>query len=197
MAELKGTRTAENLLKAFAGESQARNRYTYAAKTAKKNGYEQIANLFLETAENERMHAKVFLQHLIKNGMEGENIEIRAGYPAAWSPDDTLKNLEYAANGEHEEWTMLYPMFAEIAEDEGFKEIAASFRMIAKVEEKHEIRYRKLWTNLKEGKVFLKDGKVMWKCLECGYIHEGPEAPKVCPACAHPQSYYELFVEAY
>lgn len=193
----KETRTAENLMKSFAGESQARMRYIYAAKTARKEGYEQICNLFTETAENEKEHAKVFFKHLLNNGLEGQVINLMASYPVAWSPESTLKNLEYAANGEKEEWTELYPMFAEIAEEEGYKEIALSWRLVAKVEKEHEKRFRKLYDNIKNLKVFVKDEKVFWKCLNCGYIHEGTEAPKVCPSCNHPQSYFEVHKETY
>lgn len=193
----KDTRTAENLMKSFAGESQARMRYVYAAKTAKKEGYEQIANIFMETAENEKEHAKVFFKHLLKNGLEGEVINIMATYPVGWSPENTLKNLDFAAHGEKEEWTELYPMFAEIAEEEGYKEIALSWRLIAKVEREHEKRFRKLYENIKNLKVFVKDEKVFWKCLNCGYIHEGTEAPKMCPTCTHPQSYFEIHLETY
>ncbi|MDZ4181615.1 MAG: rubrerythrin family protein [Candidatus Cloacimonadaceae bacterium] len=193
----KETRTSENLLKSFAGESQARMRYTYAAKTAKKEGYEQIYNIFMETAENEKEHAKVFFKHLLKNGMEGQVINIMASYPVGWSPEETLKNLDYAANGEHEEWTELYPMFAEIAEEEGYKDIALSWRLIAKVEKEHEKRFRKLYDNIKNLKVFKKDETMFWKCINCGYIHEGTEAPKICPTCTHPQSYFEIHCENY
>jgi rubrerythrin len=150
----KDTRTAENLMKSFAGESQARMRYVYAAKTAKKEGYEQIYNIFMETAENEKEHAKVFFKHLLKNGLEGEAINIMATYPVGWSPENTLNNLNYAANGEHEEWTELYPIFADIAEEEGYKEIALSWRLVAKVEKEHEKRFRKLYENIKNLKVF-------------------------------------------
>ncbi|MDD4310806.1 MAG: rubrerythrin family protein [Candidatus Cloacimonetes bacterium] len=193
----KDTRTAENLMKSFAGESQARMRYVYAAKTAKKEGYEQIYNIFMETAENEKEHAKVFFKHLLNNGLEGEVINIMASYPVGWSPEKTLNNLDYAANGEKEEWTELYPMFAEIAEEEGFKDIALSWRLIAKVEKEHEKRFRKLYNNIRDLKVFKKDEKVFWKCLNCGYIHEGTEAPKMCPTCTHPQSYFEVHLETY
>ncbi|MBM4402814.1 MAG: rubrerythrin family protein [Candidatus Cloacimonetes bacterium] len=193
----KETRTAENLMKSFAGESQARMRYTYAAKTAKKQGYEQISNIFMETAENEKEHAKLFFKHLVKNGIEGEIISIMASYPVGWSPEDTLKNLAYAANGEKEEWTELYPMFAEIAEEEGYKDVASTFRLIAKVEKAHEKRYRKLIDNIRNMQVFKKDDKVFWKCINCGYIHESAEAPNLCPCCLHPQAYFELFKETY
>lgn len=193
----KETRTAENLMKSFAGESQARMRYIYAAKTAKKEGFEQISNIFAETAENEKEHAKVFFKHLLKQGLEGEAISITASSPVAWSPDSTLKNLEYAAEGEHEEWTELYPVFADIAEEEGYKDIAASWRLVAMVEKEHEKRFRKLYDNVKDLKVFKKDSKVFWKCLNCGYIHEGAEAPAMCPCCVHPQSYFEIHCETY
>ncbi|HOG31521.1 MAG TPA: rubrerythrin family protein [Candidatus Cloacimonadota bacterium] len=193
----KETRTAENLMKSFAGESQAHMRYIYAAKTAKKEGFEQISNIFKETAENEKEHAKVFFKHLLKQGLEGEAISITSSSPVAWSPDNTLKNLEYAADGEHEEWTELYPIFADIAEEEGYKDIAASWRLVAMVEKEHEKRFRKLYDNVKDLKVFKKDSKVFWKCLNCGYIHEGAEAPAMCPCCVHPQSYFEIHCEAY
>lgn len=195
----KDTRTAENLMKSFAGESQARMRYEYSAKTAKKEGYEQIANIFIETALNEKEHAKVFFRHLLKNGIEGEVINITASYPVGWSETEnaTIKNLEFAANGENEEWTELYPMFADIAEEEGFKEIALSWRLVAKVEKEHEKRFRKLYENVKNLKVFKKEEKVFWKCLNCGYIHEGDNAPKLCPVCNHPQGYFEVHIETY
>jgi len=193
----KDTRTAENLMKSFAGESQARMRYTYAAKTAKKEGFEQIYNIFMETADNEKEHAKLFFKHLLKQGMKGEVVNIMASYPVGWSPDSTLENLLFAANGEKEEWTELYPMFAEIAEEEGFKDIAATWRLVAKVEKEHERRYRKLYENVKDLKVFKKDDKVFWKCINCGYIHEGTEAPALCACCLHPQSYFEIHLETY
>jgi len=195
--EMPGTKTAENLLKAFAGESQARNRYHYAASVAKKQGYEQIAAIFTETADNERMHAKMFLRHLINNGLKGETITITATYPAALDEGDTLKNLEWAAAGEKEEWTELYPFFADLAEEEGFPEVASQFRLVAKAELRHETRFRKLIDNLKNQRVFKREEKVFWKCRECGYVHEGTEAPSICPCCKHPQAYYEIFVENY
>jgi len=191
MRSIKGSKTEKNLLKAFAGESQARNRYTYFASTAKKEGFEQISAIFLETAENEREHAKVFYQYL-----EGGEVEIEAPYPAG-TISNTLENLLAAAAGERLEWSVLYAEFAKVAEEEGFSEIAQSFREIAEVEEAHETRYMKLAKNVKEGKVFKKDEVVRWKCRNCGYIHEGKEAPETCPACKHPQAYYELFVEPY
>jgi len=191
MASLKGTKTEKNLLAAFAGESQARNRYTYFASAAKKEGYEQIMGIFLETADNEKEHAKRFFKFL-----EGGEVEITAAYPAG-TIGSTAQNLEAAAEGEKLEWTSLYKDFEGTAREEGFPEIADVFKEIAEVEEKHETRYRKLLKNVKEGKVFKKDKPVRWKCRNCGYVHEGEEAPKVCPACAHPQAYYEVFEETY
>ncbi|MDP2181867.1 MAG: rubrerythrin family protein [Actinomycetota bacterium] len=188
---IKGTRTEANLLKAFAGESQARNRYTYFASVAKKEGYEQISALFIETAENEREHAKVFFRHL-----EGGEVEITASYPAG-IVGNTADNLLAAAEGEKMEWGTLYPEFASIADEEGFADVATSFREIAEVEAHHEGRYRKLLANVEGGRVFKRDQPVGWKCRNCGYVHEGPEAPDLCPACLHPQSYYELMVESY
>jgi rubrerythrin len=194
MKNLKGSRTAENLMKAFAGESQARMRYTYYAKTAGKEGYRQIEEIFLETAENERMHAKLFYKHLIA-AMNGEPVTIQAAYPAAL--DTTVKNLEYAANGENEEWSSLYSGFANLADEEGFPEVARTFRGIATVEKRHEARYRKLLENVKNKQVFKKERKVLWKCRECGFVFEGTEAPDKCPVCDHPQEYFEVFVENY
>ncbi len=191
MPGIKGTRTEQNLLKAFAGESQARNRYTYFASAAKKEGFEQISALFTETADNEKEHAKVFFKYL-----EGGPVEITAVYPAG-AIGTTAENLLAAANGEKEEWSVLYPDFAAIAEQEGFADVAYSFRQIAEVEEWHERRYRKLLENVDNRLVFARETLVRWKCRNCGYVHEGPEAPDVCPACKHPQSYYELYVEAY
>jgi rubrerythrin len=197
MKALKGTRTAENLLKAFAGESQARNRYTYYASIADKEGYKQIKNIFIETADNEKEHAKRFYKFLLA-GFEGElptSIQITADYPVAQGT--TLDNLKAAASGENEEWTDLYPAFAKVADEEGFPEIAAAWRMISLAEKRHEIRFEKLAQNIANDQVFKKDQKVQWKCTNCGYIHEGPEAPETCPACVHPQSYFEVFVETY
>ncbi|MGB9553500.1 MAG: rubrerythrin [bacterium] len=191
MKSVKGTKTEKNLLKAFAGESQARNRYTYFASIAKKEGLEQISAIFLETAENEKEHAKVFFKYL-----EGGEAEVQASYPAGVLAN-TLENLRAAAAGEKLEWSTLYPEFAEVAEEEGFSEISQSFKEISEVEKAHETRYMKLAKNLQEGKVFKKDEVVRWKCRNCGYIHEGKEAPETCPACKHPQAYYELFVEPY
>jgi len=191
MNSLKGTRTEQNLLKAFAGESQARMRYDYFAKQAKKEGLEQISAIFSETAANEKEHAKRFFKFL-----EGGMVEITASYPAGII-GTTLENLKAAADGENEEWTELYPEFADIAEEEGFKDVAIAFRMIAKVEKAHEERYRKLYQNLEEGRVFEREGVVVWKCRNCGYLHEGKKAPKTCPACLHPQSYFEIKEENY
>lgn len=191
MADLKGTKTEKNLLASFAGESQARNRYTYFASVARKAGYEQIAAIFLETADNEKEHAKRFFKLL-----KGSEVEITASYPAGVI-GDTQQNLEAAAAGENEEWTKLYKEAEEIARQEGFEEIAVQFKEIAEVEEEHEKRYRKLLKNVKERKVFKKDTVVKWKCRNCGYVHEGKEAPEVCPACAHPQAYYEILCENY
>ena len=186
MKSIKGTQTEQNLLKAFAGESQARMRYDYFAKQAKKDGLEQIAAIFDETALNEKEHAKRFFKF-----MEGGMVEITAAYPAGII-GTTLENLKAAADGENEEWTELYPEFADVAEKEGFKEVATAFRMIARVEKSHEERYRKLYKNLDGGKVFEREGVIVWKCRNCGYLHEGKKAPKKCPACLHPQSYFEI-----
>jgi rubrerythrin len=192
--ELKGSQTEKNLLKAFAGESQARNRYTYFASVAKKEGYEQISAIFTETSDNEKEHAKIFFKHLENSG--GSPVEITAMYPAG-KIGTTEENLLAAANGEKEEWTALYPEFEKIARKEGFKNVAESFKEIAEVEEQHEKRYRKLLKNIEKKEVFKKDKVVKWKCLNCGYVHEGKEAPDVCPACKHPQSYYEILEENY
>ncbi|MGB9636740.1 MAG: rubrerythrin [Thermoplasmata archaeon] len=189
MKSIKGTETEKNLLKAFAGESQARNRYTYFASEAKKEGYEQISAIFLETADNEKEHAKRLFKFL-----EGGEIEITAAFPAG-RIGATPENLKAAAAGEKYEYTKMYPEFARIAEKEGFPEIAAVFRAIAIAEKQHEKRYLALLKNIEEGKVFRKDKPVKWKCRNCGYIHEGTEAPKECPACAHPQAYYEILEE--
>jgi rubrerythrin len=183
--KLKGSETEKNLLKAFAGESQARNRYTFFASVAKKEGYEQISAIFLETADNEKEHAKVFFKYL-----EGGDLEINATYPAG-KIASTVDNLIHAANGEKMEWSKIYKDFEHVAKIEGFLEIADSFKQIAEVEEHHEKRYRKLADNIKHGKVFKKDRVIKWKCRNCGYVHEGKEAPKKCPACKHPQAYYE------
>lgn len=188
---IKGTKTEQNLLKAFAGESQARNRYEFFAKIAKKEGYEQIAAIFQETATQEKEHAKRFFKFL-----EGGMTEITATYPAGII-STTIENLKAAADGENEEWTELYPAFADTAKEEGFPKVAAAFRMIAKVEEQHEKRYRKLAKNIEDGTVFLKDGKVFWKCINCGYVYEAEKALEMCPACEHPKSYMQLLEENY
>lgn len=186
MPDVKGTETEKNLLKAFAGESQARNRYTYFASAARKEGYRQIEALFIETADNEREHAKRFFKFL-----EGGDLEIQATYPAG-RIGTTLENLRAAAAGENEEWTSLYPAFAEKAKQEGFSDVAAAFTMISKVEKEHEARYLKLAENVEKGMVFKKESAVRWKCRNCGYVHEGPEAPATCPACLHAQEFFEL-----
>jgi rubrerythrin len=186
---MKGTRTEKNLLKAFAGESQARNRYTYFSSAALKEGLEQIANIFTETADNEKEHAKVFFGYL-----EGGDLEIVASYPAG-IVKETKSNLEAAADGEKLEWTTLYADFAMTAKEEGFPEIARSFEQIARVERFHESRYRKLAANVANGEVFKKKSPVKWHCTNCGYVLEGTEAPKECPACKHPQAYYEVLAE--
>lgn len=186
MESLKGTQTEQNLLKSFAGESQARMRYDYFAKQAKKEGLEQMSAIFAETALNEKEHAKRFFKFL-----EGGEVEITASYPAG-KIGTTLENLKAAAEGENEEWTELYPHFADVAEKEGFKDIAIAYRMIARAEKAHEERFRKLYSNLEEGRVFERNGVIVWKCRNCGYLHEGKKAPKKCPACLHPQSYFEI-----
>ncbi|MCX5706332.1 MAG: rubrerythrin family protein [Candidatus Omnitrophica bacterium] len=188
---IKGTRTEKNILASFAGESQARNRYTYFASAAKKEGYEQVANIFSETAENEKEHAKVFFKYL-----EGGDVEISALYPAG-KIQDTLANLKGAAAGENMEWTVLYQDFRKTAKDEGFPEIAHSFEQIAKAERFHESRYRKLINNIANIEVFKKKASVKWHCINCGYVFEGAEAPNECPACKHPQAYYEVLAENY
>jgi rubrerythrin len=194
MKSLKGTKTAENLLKSFAGESQARMRYNYYASIAKKEGYIQMAEIFEETAKNEKEHAKRFFKFLNED-MKGEMLEIQASYPIGMGT--TVENLRMSAEGEHEEWTELYPMFADVADEEGFKEIAVVYRKIADVEKRHEARFNKLADNIMNSTVFSKEMEVLWKCGNCGYIHEGVDAPKLCPACAHPQSHFEVFVETY
>ena len=191
MKSIKGTKTEKNLLASFAGESQARNRYTYFASVAKKAGFEQIAAIFLETADNEKEHAKRYF-----NCLEGGDVEITATYPAGVI-GDIAANLEAAAAGEHLEWTKLYKDAEAVAREEGFDEVAYVFKEISEVEEQHEKRYIKLLRNIKDGKVFEKDEVVKWKCRNCGYVHEGKEAPEECPACAHPQAHYELLCENY
>jgi rubrerythrin len=186
---IKGSKTEKNLLAAFAGESQARNRYTYFASKARKEGFEQISAIFIETAENEKEHAKVFFKYL-----EGGEVEITAGYPAGVIAD-TKTNLEEAAAGEKMEWSTIYADFAKVAKEEGFNDVAVSFEQIAQVEKFHEARYRKLISNIADGAVFKRKTAVKWHCRNCGYVHEGPEAPQECPACKHPQSHYELLAE--
>jgi rubrerythrin len=188
---IRGTGTEKNLLASFAGESQARNRYTFFASSARKEGYEQIAGIFLETAENEKEHAKVFFKYL-----EGGDAEITASYPAGMIKD-TRANLEAAADGENMEWSTLYSNFAKTATDEGFPEVSRSFEEIAKVERFHEARYRKLIKDLDTREVFKKKQPVKWHCRNCGYVFEGTEAPDECPACKHPQAFYEVLAENY
>jgi rubrerythrin len=189
MPSIKGTETEKNLMKSFAGESQARMRYTYFASAAKKEGLVQIANIFEETANQEKEHAKRFFKFL-----EGGMCEITAGFPAGVI-GTTAENLASAAGGEHEEWSELYPAFAAKAREEGFTAIAVVWEKISIAEKQHEKRYNDLLKNLNEGKVFKKDGKVVWRCLNCGFIHEAEEAPGMCPACAHPQAHFEVLGE--
>lgn len=189
MASLKGTRTEKNLLTAFAGESQARNRYTYFASKAKEEGYVQISQIFEETANQEKEHAKRLFKFL-----EGGEVKIEASFPAGLI-GTTAENLLEAASGENYEWQTMYPEFARIAREEGFSAIATVFESIAVAEKQHARRYEKLRANVLDGTVFKKDHPVMWRCLNCGYIYEGLEAPKACPACAHPQAYFELLTE--
>lgn len=186
---IKGTQTEKNLLAAFAGESQARNRYTYFAAAAKKEGLVQISNIFEETANQEKEHAKRFFKFL-----EGGEVEITETFPAG-RISNTMDNLLHAAAGEEHEWTEMYPNFANIAREEGFESVALAFEAISVAEKQHEKRYRDLAENLKAGKVFKRDGKVVWRCLNCGYLHEGDEAPTLCPACVHPQAHFELLAE--
>lgn len=197
MKSLKGTKTAENLLISFAGESQARNRYTFYSSIANKEGYKQIRDIFIETADNEKEHGKRFYKFLLA-GLKDElpaNIEIKADYPVAQG--STLDNLKAAAEGENDEWSHMYPEFANIAEEEGFQEIADAFRDIASAEKNHEVRFNKLADNIINNRVFKRDTKVLWKCGNCGYIHEGAEAPEECPACIHPQGHFQIFAETY
>jgi rubrerythrin len=188
---LKGTQTELNLLKAFAGESQARNRYEFFAKVAKNEGYEQIAGMFQKTANQEKEHAKRFFKFL-----EGGMSEITASYPSG-KIGTTSENLKAAAEGENEEWTDLYPHFSEIAKEEGFPEVAAAFKAIAKVEAEHERRYLKLLQNISEDRVFIKEGKVWWECINCGYVYESEKALENCPACLHPKAYMQMREENY
>jgi len=191
VVSIKGTQTEKNLLAAFAGESQARNRYTFFASVARKEGYEQIAAIFQETADNEKEHAEVFFKYL-----EGGDVEITAEYPAG-AIGGTLANLRAAAAGEKLEWTTLYPDFEAVAREEGFPQIAASFHEIAEVEEYHERRYKILSGRVATDQVFKRAEPIKWKCRNCGYVHEGTEAPSVCPACQHPRAYYEPWAENY
>jgi len=188
---VKGTQTEKNLLAAFAGEAQARNRYTFYASQARKEGYEQIANIFMETAENEKEHAEVFFGYL-----EGGDVEITGSFPAGVI-GDTLANLKAAAEGEKMEWSIIYAEAEKTAREEGFEEIADSFEEIAEVEEFHEERYRKLAQNIVRGEVFKRDKPVKWHCSNCGYVHEGTEAPEECPACKHAKAYYQILAENY
>ena len=189
--EMKGSETEGNLLKAFAGESQARNRYTFFASVARKEGFRQIAEIFEETAGNEKEHAEIFFKYL-----GGGDVEIVASYPAG-RIEDSKQNLLAAAEGEKLEWSLLYPEFEKVAREEGFDDVADSFKEIAEVEGYHERRYRKLLKNLQEGKVFKRGEAVKWKCGNCGYVYEGDEAPAECPACKHAREYYELWVKNY
>lgn len=194
MKSVKGTQTEKNLLAAFAGESQARNRYTFSASQARKEGYIQIAAIFEETANQEREHAKRFFTYL-----EGGDCEITAGYPAGFAGGSavstTAENLAHAAAGEHFEWTELYTGFAKVAKEEGFPEIAAQFNAVCVAEKQHEKRYNKLRSNLLDGSVFKRDATTLWACMNCGYVYEGAEPPQSCPACKHPQGYFELIRE--
>ncbi|KAG9392673.1 Rubrerythrin [Carpediemonas membranifera] len=194
MSDTRGTRTHKNLMAAFAGESGARNRYDYYASKAQKEGYHQIAAIFRETALQESQHAKLWLKYV--SSKDGEDVEISATFPAL-SIGTTEQNLEAAANGEHEEFTEMYPTFAKIAREEGFDRIARSFELIGEVEKSHHARFTKLLQNFREGEIFVRLDERRWICLNCGYIHVGKEAPKVCPACSHPQGYFKLFVEDY
>jgi rubrerythrin len=187
---LVGTQTEKNLMAAFAGESQARNRYTYYASIAKKEGYEQISAIFTETADNEKEHAKKFFKYL-----EGTPVEISGSFPTVIGK--TSDNLRAAAEGEHEEWDILYPQFSKVAEEEGFKDIADTFKFVAEAEKKHDERYRKLLANVENNKVFCRTLPTNWKCRNCGFVHFGTSAPDLCPACKHPQKYFEVHAENY
>ena len=189
--DMKGSRTEKNLLAAFAGESQARTRYTFFASVAKKEDYEQISGVFQETSDNEKEHGQLFFKHL-----KGGIAEITASYPAGII-GSTAQNLKAAAEGEKLEWGTLYPNFAAIAEEEGFRDVAQTFRMVAKVEAYHERRYLKLLANVENGKVFKKDSTIKWKCRNCGHVFEGNEAPEKCPVCSHPRAYFEVWCENY
>jgi len=191
MPELKGTKTEKNLLTSFTGESQARNRYTYFASQAKKDGFVQIGLIFEETANQEKEHAKRFFKFL-----QGGEVEVKASFPAGVI-GSTLDNLKAAAGGEHDEWSEMYPGFAKVAREEGFDEIASVYEAISVAEKQHEKRYLALAGNIEAGRVFKREEKVVWRCQNCGYLHEGPEAPETCPACNHPRDYYELLGENY
>lgn len=191
--DLKNSQTAKNLLKAFAGESQARNRYTFAASIARKEGLEHIAAIFEETAANEQEHAKLFFKHLAK--LAPDAIEITASYPVV--AGDTAAQLKAAYEGENEEWSALYPEFAKIAREEGFPEVASAFEWVSKVEKEHEDRFRKLHDHVVNGTVFQRGEKIYWRCMNCGHIHEGTAAPKACPVCQHPQAYFEPVGETF
>lgn len=191
MKSIKGTRTEQNLLKAFAGESQARTRYTFFSSVAKKEGYEQIASVFMETAEQEKEHAKRFFKFL-----EGGDLEITATYPAG-KIGTTTENLLAAAQGENEEWDVLYPEFARVADEEGFPAVAAAFRKISEVEAEHERRYLKLLSRITDGDFFKRDGEIWWQCRNCGYIYKASEAPEICPACLHAKAYFEPMKDNY
>lgn len=192
MKSLQGTETADNLARAFAGESQARNRYTFYSKTAQKEGHVRIANIFWETAENERAHAKVFFDLLVK-GLGKAQIHVDTDYPIGF--DDTVKNLQYAAEGEKEEWGTAYPSFEKKAAEEGFPEVATAFRTILSVEKHHEQRFLDLMHSLQAGTLYRSDTEQEWKCSNCGYVHKGTNAPEVCPACMHPQGYFEIMYD--
>lgn len=194
--DFKNSKTMHNLMNSFAGESQARNRYTYFAGIARKAGYEQIAWIFDETADNEKVHAKIFFKHLVKYlGEEPTIVDVQARYPVVLG--DTLVNLKSAVAGENEEWTLLYPNGAKIADEEGFSEVAESFRQIAQVEKEHEQRYEALVSNISGGTVFKKSAPVKWRCRKCGRVIENDSAPKICPTCKHPQAYFEVCAENY
>lgn len=198
MGKLNGTQTLENLMASFAGESQARNRYTFFASIAKKDGYQQISDIFTETAANEKEHGEVFYKYITSNEYvlgEAVDINVNANFPVALG--DTKNNLLHAASGENDEWHNLYPKFAEIAKKEGFPEIAYNWLEICVAEKAHETRYLKLAANIELGKVFKRFSEVKWKCGNCGYIHVGAEAPELCQACKHAQAYFELFSETY
>jgi rubrerythrin len=191
MPHIKGTKTEKNLLAAFAGESQARNRYSYAASAARKEGFEQVAAIFQETADQEKQHAKRFFRFL-----EGGMLEITAAYPAGVL-GSTKENLRAAADGEHEEHNALYPGFARIAKEEGFPLVATQFTLTARAEAHHEERYLLLLKNIENGSTFKKKTTIQWICRECGYVHEGPEAPEKCPCCEHPRAFYQVLTDQY